>query len=365
MLIFCDWLTIYQKHHFDLPVISDGVVKAVDGDGVLVFESKRKLHHKGSFDSSIHISCDGNTVYLSGNVGRWNRQDNLFGYSVQECVLIANQILKNFNLPPFTNGKLVPISKSKENYVDLKKGSKPTFKNLDMRIQSDSDAGFIHDGACITRVDLTVNYFSGSAQNASNVIVNLQGFKMGKFEPKSYFNVGVSWGETSQGKGSKWVYAKMYNKASDYIRHHSKDTKFFDPKLFDFMLTNGLVRHEITLKSRYLKQNNLNQIKSWELGMENKIYALFDDPLRATSHVDSFLEIPGRAGELAVAWRDGADLKTRLSPRTFRRYRAQLLEFGIDISVPVNVSRLKIRVEVIELRPVAVPDWYHLPKLVG
>jgi II/X family phage/plasmid replication protein len=90
---------------------------------------------------------------------------------------------------------------------------------------------------------------------------------------------------------------------------------------------------------------------------------LFNDVIGGETHVDSFLEIPGRAGELAVAWRDGADLKTRLSNGTFYRYRKELLKYGIDIAVPSNVTRLRSRVEVITLSPATIPDWYQLPKV--
>jgi hypothetical protein len=97
--------------------------------------------------------------------------------------------------------------------------------------------------------------------------------------------------------------------------------------------------------------------------MEDRIYALFNDVVEGQSHVDSFLEIPGRAGELAVAWRDGADLKKRLAQNTYYRYRRELLKYNIDIAVPSNVQRLKSRVEVITLSPAQIPPWYVLPKV--
>lgn len=97
--------------------------------------------------------------------------------------------------------------------------------------------------------------------------------------------------------------------------------------------------------------------------MEDKIYALFSGPVTESATIDEYLEIPGRAGELAVAWRDGADLKKRLSHNTFYRYRRELLQFGIDIAVPANISRLRTRVEIISLSPLAAPLWYELPKV--
>jgi hypothetical protein len=157
----------------------------------------------------------------------------------------------------------------------------------------------------------------------------------------------------------------VYDKAGEYIRQCGKQSKVFDPVLFEYMAANGIARHEISLKSRYLKQNNLWRFTHWSKNMhtEERVYALFNDVVGGDAHVDSFLEIPGRAGELAVAWRDGADLKKRLAQNTYYRYRRELLKYGIDIAVPSNVTRLRQRVELISVSPAPVPAWYDLPKV--
>lgn len=361
-MVFCDWISIYQVHLKGCPIVNSGHVFSVDQDGVIEWDINKKVTHKGSFSTKLTISSDGNRVSLSGNVGRFNRQDNVFGYSVSDCIKLANKILLGYGLPEFFDVAPMPLMK--------KGGSTPRevvslFKPLvlvttanDLDFRKDCDAGFQAVGCVITRIDLTCNYHSGSSGNASQVIRKMQGYKSGKFEPKSYYSSGVSWGE-----GSKWTYAKVYDKASDYVRHNGIGSKNFDAVLYDYILNSGCVRHEIELKSRYLKQNNLWRASVWKDRMEDKIYALFTDPIRQVANVDEFLEIPGRAGELAVAWRDGADLKKRLSKPTFYRYRKELLNFGIDIAVPSNVVRLKTHIEVIVLSPLSLPDFYNLPKI--
>lgn len=368
-MVFCDWLSIYQIHFNDLPVINDGFVVALSQDGEVEWTTSKKLVHKGSYDSKILISCDGNRVNLSGNVGRFDRSNNVFGYTVLECIAIANSILATLGLPPFTAGHALPVfrqGKSKlqvENYTFNDSNQVvANFKGLEK--ESDLDSGFIQTGAVITRIDLTMNFATGSPQNASNVINKLAGFKVGKFDPKQYGSSGVVWGIDHQNKGSKFWVMKVYDKAGDYLRQYCKSSKFFDLQLADFLLTQGIVRQEITIKSRYLLQNGLNSIRNWSVnGMEAKIFALFESPFAHSAMVDEFLEIPGRCGELAVAWRDGADLKKRLPERTFYRYRKELLKFGIDIAIPSNVTRLKTKVEVIELRPATIPSFYNLPSL--
>lgn len=334
-MVFCDWLSIYQVHFAGVPLVNSGHVFSVDQDGVIQWDVAQKLVHRGSHDTSIRIRSDGHRVTLEGNIGRLNRADNLFGYTVLECVQLANKLLADFGLPPFTDAAPMPMTR---------KGGE--------------DGGFQAVAAVITRVDLTCNWSTGSQGNVEQFIRHLQGFKSGRQEPKPYKTTGVAWGE-----GSKYWYAKVYDKAGEYFRQCGKKAKAHDPALFQYMLEQGIARHEIELKSRYLKQNNLWRMSQWGEGMEDRIYALFNDVIQGQTHVDQYLEIPGRAGELAVAWRDGADLKKRLSTATFYRYRKELLKYQIDISVPSNVTRLRSRVEVITLSPAAVPSWYPMPKV--
>jgi hypothetical protein len=334
-MVFCDWLSIYQVHFVGVPMVNDGHVFAVDQDGAVEWDVAKKLVHRGSHDTSIRIRSDGFRVSLEGNIGRFNRPDNVFGYNVSDCVKLANILLQQFGLPPFTDHAPMQL---------VTKGGE--------------DGGFQAVGAVITRVDLTCNWVTGSPGNCEQYIRYLQGFKSGRQEPTSYKTSGVAWGT-----GSKYWYAKVYDKAGEYYRQFGKKSKAFDFELYNWAHEHGIARHEIELKSRYLKQNNLWRIVQWGKGMEERIYALFNDVIGGASHVDSFLEIPGRAGELAVAWRDGADLKKRLSTATYYRYRNKLLEYGIDIAVPANVVRLRSRVEVITLSPAVIPDWYQLPKV--
>lgn len=335
--VFCDWLSIYQVHCGGVPLVNAGHVFSVDADGVVQWDVPQKLVHRGSHDTSIRIRSDGFRVSLEGNIGRFDRADNLFGYSVLECVQLANRLLSSFGLPPFTDAAPMPL---------VAKGGE--------------DGGYQAVGAVITRIDLTCNWSTGSAGNCEQFIRFLQGFKSGKQEPRAYKTTGVAWGE-----GSKYWYAKVYDKAAEYYRQIGKQAKGFDPVLFAYMSENGIARHEISLKSRYLKQHNLWRFSQWGKGMdtEGRVYALFNDVVGGEAHVDSFLEIPGRAGELAVAWRDGADLKKRLAQNTYYRYRRELLKYGIDIAIPSNVKRLQQRVEVIAVSPAVVPDWYSLPRV--
>lgn len=340
-MAFCDWLSIHQLHpDGGLPIINDGNIVRFEPDAIRTYidpetgeyktafdlakadwTTQRKIAHEGSFDTSIRISCNGYTVMLDGNVGRWGRPDNVFGYSVAECVKRANILLESFGLPPFTQGP----------------AACPAL------------------GAKITRVDITQNYRTGSPAAAARLVHYFAGHQSGRMAPKSYGNTGLTWGE-----GSQYWYAKLYVKSFS-LGECAKE------RTVDYVTNAGLVRHEISLKSRYLTQHHLRTIAAWSktqegLSMDNVIYnrfnAVFDRSHNSVA-ADPFEELPPRVRNNAIAWRNGCDLWADDIPaRTRRRWRNELLPYGIDIKQPCDVTRLATRVKVISMEAMEAPSWY-------
>ncbi|WDS57962.1 phage/plasmid replication domain-containing protein, partial [Vibrio aestuarianus] len=59
-----------------------------------------------------------------------------------------------------------------------------------------------------------------------------------------------------------------------------------------------------------------------------------------------------------------SDLREILNQSQFYEHKARLKQIGIDISRPFDVSRMcptLKRSEVIEVKPLSIPDWYQLP----
>ncbi len=66
----------------------------------------------------------------------------------------------------------------------------------------------------------------------------------------------------------------------------------------------------------------------------------------------------------ALMWQHGADLRKSLKSTQFYEHKARLKAIGIDIGQQFDVSRMcptLKRSEVIEVKPLTVPDWYQLP----
>lgn len=338
-MVFCDWLSLYQDFTpGTLPKINNGNVISVDPDGEIEYMTSKKLDHVGSYDTKIRFLCDGTRIVFEGNIGRYGRPDNVFGYSVLECIQKASDFLETFCLPRFTQ--------------------------LERNVVSARTNGFIATGAVITRVDLTKNYAAGSHERAARVAHYMGGqafaapSSSGKGLPKTYAN-GVSWNE-----GSKFWYMKLYLKGMELGAHVVTEIK-------DWCVNSGILRHEISLKSRYLKQYGLQDLRAWTFGwkaedetMENIIYGKFSGVLdRNTVQTNPFEGIPTKLRRIALDWRDGSDIwaDSFYSIRSKQMWRKALLPYGIDIKVPCNVTRLATRVEVIQLQSAVMPaDYWSL-----
>lgn len=349
--VFCDWLTIYQDHEEELPILNDGHVvrfepdafrKCIDdetGEIRPMFDALkaeytvcRRIEHEGSYETKISIRCDGHRVELSGNVGRFGRPDNLFGLRVLETVARANEILASLGLPAFTCVEKVCA-----------------FARIDSFAKGRN--------AVITRVDLTANFATGSREAAFRCLHWMSGQgtarNSGK-NPRNYGN-GITWNE-----GSKRHYEKLYFKADELGPHVSDEVR-------DYCNQNGILRYEVSLKSRELADRGLQSMVGWSrvskegTRMENVIYGKFAEVLtRNQVSVTECQKIPGKLGFIAKSYLNGENPYEAAdqAERTRRRWRSQLMEYGIDIAQPIDVTRMQTRIRVIDLQPVAAPSWY-------
>jgi II/X family phage/plasmid replication protein len=67
-------------------------------------------------------------------------------------------------------------------------------------------------------------------------------------------------------------------------------------------------------------------------------------------------------------WKDGVDVRHFMSQSKFYLHRAELMKYGIDISVlpddTTGISNVVPLIRVLEAKPVKNPDWAYSLKLV-
>ncbi|WP_326999448.1 phage/plasmid replication domain-containing protein [Comamonas testosteroni] len=345
---FIDWITISQSFDYDLPLVSAGVVWSVNVHGEVEWQTVRAATVEGSHDTSIQVRCDGRTVRLSGNVSRFGRSDNVFGYDLAACIRRCSNIVAQFGLPPFTAGQ--------KYYRHTKPRADKRFFNPNGTLHAVSSGHSLAElapawtGARISRLDLTANFETGSMSNARAYLEWL-----GTQQTSARIKVGVHGdGETVDwGRGSRRIYSKAYLKAPELLRHNGPR------QLIEYCEDAGVVRFEVTVKANQLQTMGCDYLGGLDMG---QLVNLFDERravlTRAEHTHDDLEQLPNTLRRTARDWLAGDDLRGRMSLATFKRHRAGLLPYGIDIAVKRNVVEFKPRIRVIEVRPAVAPSWY-------
>lgn len=341
---FCDWVSIYQAHEGgSLPFINDGAFVRYDSNGEHECTTLKKLKIEGSHETGVFIRCDGDTVWFEGNVSRFGRPDNVFGFSFAQCLNRINALCVGLGLPAFTPGKKM--------YVKTPQGEKP-----------------IYTGARITRLDITQNFFAGSSDNASAFMRYLSMQQASRLKTGTYGE-----GETVDfGRGSRRVYSKAYLKHAELLRYKKKSksnqTQYstpYDPyieNLSDWCKSVGLVRFETTYKSTYLIDNFQNFLGCIDMNTLTIDFQKRQEVFtRASCEIDNLSDLDKASLAVYRMWQAGDDLASKYSKTQFYHHRLKLLPYGIDIAVKSNVINFTPKTRVIKLAPAEMPSFYQLP----
>jgi hypothetical protein len=302
---------------------------ATDEGGELVWKTVRAVKHEGSFETSVNVRCDGHRVTFSGNVSRFGRADNFFGFGFVECLRRVNALLSHYGLPPFTAGKRIEF---------VKRG----------------DVVYQWTGARFSRIDLTANYEAGSEADAHAVMQYL-----GSQHARRHEGRVLGQGETvAWGVGSRRQYWKAYIKHLELRRHGGSE------QVAAHCEQRGVVRFEGTLRSNALTDMGAAFLGDYESGFAmGQLIKLFDqqtEVLGRVEHSTDELELlPKRLRATARDYLAGMDCSRSMSRSGFYAHRRGLLPYGLDIAVR-NVRPFQPRVRVVQLRPAEVPSWYQL-----
>ncbi|HDR1942740.1 TPA: hypothetical protein QB660_002157 [Pasteurella multocida] len=369
-----DWLTIEQDFGFRIP---DSVISSLFDFGMIgihldtgeVQEGIRtgKYHHKGSFCDEVSIRISGSLIRMEGNPSRWNKVENLLGFTdVDACVSCFNNILFSLGLPLFTRCTEIFYLQGKDG-EKVKKSS---------------------NGAVIKRLDITTNKSVGKG-NERTFIKALSQMRYRNSIGRLHTN-GLTADWLSDKGNANLIYPSCYIKheemklhSYDKIRNKfGEDSKEFQyyKRVFDYCAQNGVVRFEQKLKSRYLQRENLcywgisdfsklEQIQEGFISMYKKLNVnkieleTIAEQLVSSGVVDT-LRKANTTAYYAMRWASGDDLSS-LSVATFKRHRANLRKIGIDISNPCDVEKFQavqvISCEQIIVRPFKAPDFYQYP----
>jgi hypothetical protein len=167
----------------------------------------------------------------------------------------------------------------------------------------------------------------------------------------------------NSGSDSVW-WANTRHMLKAYIKHleMSAHGATKEDTAYQYCKDSGVVRVEIEIKKRLLSELGLND---WANVSDEKLEQLFKDETEIfrtvdRSDEDDILEhIPNRHKAIAAAWLAGSDVRCLGSQSAIYRHAKALRECGLDILQPRNIEKFPVKVRVIDLQALDIPDWYH------
>ncbi|HCE1955298.1 TPA: hypothetical protein NGT10_004556, partial [Vibrio parahaemolyticus] len=318
--------------------LNGGNVISTNQDGEIEYTLDKRMGIAGSHDSKIYIRTErGNfpdlpcfenywILSVSGNPVKFFQGHNIFGTSDVNNLVVAlfDELAERF-------GKAQP--------------------------QALRD-GVLNGHYTISRIDINGMFELGSRLDVITWLSRLEQ------TARTRHGTAVSKGNTVYfGKHSRRWSLKFYSKGQE-IEDHALPKELALTSLPDF--ANNKLRAELTLRGKELSQLGLNvgsgwfNIDMWELYKE---YLGRVEMSEQKERDNLVLDLPSYLRSTYLLWKEGHVVKSILAPRTFYRHRKELMEHGVDISVPKpkddscdNVIPLR---RVIEMRPCGIPEWAY------
>jgi len=370
---FVDWLYVAQRHVGELPMVGDGVrvlgesfeMMEVEGEKFVVVRPGEEVRyscpsksHRGSHDTNLRVRCDGSTVQLSGNVGRFDRPNNVWNYGFQDTIEKASQIVNGLSLPSFFAGnETIKETVSKRDY--------------DLGLWTE------WSGAVVRELHVTRNYFAGNESLAIEVMKFFNGQRAARLSKGRHGNETVQFGDLAK-KGKAFHKALVvYRKADEMLAHAkgvAKKAEIRKSPEYQMARDLGLIRVECKWGAHFLRDNGLRYVGGVTMG---KLISIFEretgflmnaTPDQAARVVS---DLPNKIKAAAMLWLRGEDLRSIYSRATYFRMVKTLRDYGIDASESrtggqsgeTELQALLDALPRFDLKVLPVPEWYGLPEI--
>lgn len=334
-----DWITA-KLPFTHKTAISDGMVVHLDSQGENKFYKLKRKELRGSFETGIHCwteLCEENPdgtfpfLWVSGNPVKLFQGHNVWGSNDLHGLLVETFHFLADSLRA--------------------KGAAPTaldFQNV--------KRGAVH----LTRVDLTESFLLPSLSDCKAWIRAAEFTTRMKHRGRGQMTSGTLY----FGKNSERWATKIYAKGQEVREHLTKQPGIFGLRhALDY--ADQCLRIEHVLRGKELNRRGLDLAGNWDdtTGevLHRELLSKLEFSEAVTISPTVLDDLPGSLRGAYALWQEGHDLRKVYAPRTFYRYRSQLLAHGIDISIqqqgrPDNVVPL---VRVLEAVPASIPEWAH------
>jgi len=333
-----DFVTAIIPCKHDPSKLIDGLVMSFDRLGAQQWVTNKRVSVEGSHSAKIQVmTWDDKRIWISGNPVKFLQGHNIFGSDD------LRYIMSKF-------------------FVEL-----VSHEELGL-CPDEQELKWVRAGAYdVSRVDFNLSWHLDSKDavlswlRAAAHCANLRNRGPGQFTGETlYF-----------GKNSRHWSLKCYSKGHEIgAKNHQLPKDLQIPELMDW--ANRALRLELVFRSRFLRDTGLFRVSKWtqDTGKELLLSCIKDD-LQISDNMtlpdDVLKALPARLKGYYALWATGEDLRQSMSKSSFYRYRSQLLEYGIDITVVQAQERNNVipLVRYLEALPASIPDWAYQKGLVA
>lgn len=333
-----DWVNIFVPILH--PPINGGAVVSIDSDGIQEWVAPKRIQATGSYDKKISFKSTGGDgqgtathLQISGNPSKFLQGHNVFGSDdiIFLCFDTFKVIAEQFGLSPTRN-------------------EWRTIANGDYELKT-----------------VDINY-SFELPSRSDVLAFIRGLE---FKAKTRHGRPSTKGGTLYfGKSSSYWAFKFYCKAEEIATARGKLPEPLQGLGIEAWAENKL-RAELRLMSKQLKRLGVLKVKDLS---PLKTKQLFNDYLGQIDMTEQLplkdaelLALPNKLRSTYTLWREGHDLRSMMSPATYKRHRKELRQYGINIdltSVKPEQSNVVPFIRLLEATPAQIPDWAFTKHLV-
>lgn len=376
------------------------------------------LHLSGSYDTSVVIRAYDNTLEFSGNPSRFDRSNNIFGYSVVEMINVINtkilplvpSLVEHTYLPlpvwaRFTVGERLTVAGERTIRLSDYDGDKAAYvracKAHESYLMGNSNVikpytlerkefnryteyvwrEITYSGASFSRIDLNLNIAFGHMASSDAYLAHCARVSLGRLSPR-LDNRSVYWGGKNASANGYWKF-KAYCKLREFVAHASKEfaeTEEYQ-QIYDYLVNEALVRIEMTAFREFLRQHGMlylgNFVDDYKQEELTQLVLERISPLLRTDLETIDMSMLSRVEQAIYAdWSEGKHIpsymdvlnasgKPLLAPRTYYRIRKGIKEkLGIDVAYRrdiANEERPPQTTKLLFMRPATRKEFLEPP----
>lgn len=319
-------------------LVSDGQFLVIDALGEVENDLARRLQVEGSYSSKIllrtfEVDAKRNTVSVefSGNPVKFLQGHNVFGTS--DVVNLIYSCLEKVS-------NILGIKQPLQFYQ--------AWRAAEGRL---------------SRVDINYMFALGSLENVKQWIYSSSNSSRTRSQSAVTRGSTVYFNRDSK----RWSF-KAYSKYQEVLlpRNQKPNSFVFSAELLEYL--KDKLRIELTLKSNELNELGFQHLQRFSLMSQKKLFDTYLKRVRISQNLkleqNILLQLrPAVLGSYSK-WLNGLDVRQGIHKATFYRHRAELLKYGVDISIAYKDDDLQSEVKYISLLPEPVDGFKIFSDLI-